>query len=232
MPKVSVLLTSYNRGAMLSRAIASVLTQDMRDFELLLLDDNSPGGSYTRQVIGRQADPRIWVLQSRIRDADRALTARYAVMINQGLALASGDYITYLCDDDFYLPHRLARLAGALDANPAWSVVYGPQLITDQHGTRLAVRPADEVLHEAAYRVDHCSVMHRWQAARDAGGWDTDPDGLAVGDARFWARLNQAGYPFYPVPGDPLEVSVRHPGTLTQVPDEQLIYDRLSGKLR
>lgn len=232
MPKVTVLLTSYNRPRMLGRAVDSVLAQTLADFELIVLDDNSPPGSGVHAVLAGCRDPRLWVLQSRVRDEDRARTTRYAVMINRGLGAAEGEYVTYLCDDDYYRPPRLQVLAAALDANPAWPVVYGPQLIVNADGTHLGVRPANVVLDDAAYLVDHCSVMHRRALAAQVGGWDTDPEGRAVGDARFWRRLNQAGHKFYPAGGEPLDVNVHHPGAIGQpLTDDQLIADRLAGRL-
>lgn len=234
-PRVSVLLTSYNRHAYLREAVESVLAQTFTDFELLILDDNSPPADGVPGYLATLDDPRVWVLSSRVPAGQRANSTRYAVMLNRGLALARGDLISYLCDDDWYLRERLAAMVAALDASPGVAVVYGPQLMMAHEGQTLRLigtRPADRILADPEWQVDHASVMHRAAAGRDAGGWDEDPDGARVGDARFWRRLVQAGHMFHPVLGPPLDVHRYHPGALGgMMADDQVKADRLAGRI-
>jgi spore maturation protein CgeD len=199
-PLISCLLTSYNRPLMLAEAIESVLAQTMQDFELIILDDNS-GDPGVAEVISRHwHDPHTAVIKSSVTWEERLLTARYATMINLGLAAARGRYITYLTDDDLYLPRRFEVMAAALDAGR--DVVYGSQQIAEEgpDGWRyVTTRHAHRPLTQAACVVDHCSVMHTAEAAAAAGGWDDAPEHWPQADARFWERLNGAGYVFWPV---------------------------------
>ena len=230
-PLVTVLLTSYNRAAMLCEAVTSVLCQTMDDFELIVLDDNSPRGSGVAKVLAKLRDERAWLLQSRIPDGRRSEHARYAVMINRGIRLARGKYLAYLCDDDLYLPEHLAALTGFLEANRQATVAYGPQIVRFP-GKPDLLRPADNVLRDAAFLVDHCSVVHRRQIAGLDGGWDESADGQELGDAKFWRKLTDAGHQFYPVPGEPLTIHRHHPGTLTgPLSDDQIRADRMAGRL-
>ena len=58
MPKVSVVVPSYNHARFLRRRIDSVLQQTYQDFELILLDDCSPDNS--REILSSYAgDPRV-----------------------------------------------------------------------------------------------------------------------------------------------------------------------------
>lgn len=41
MPRVSVLMSTYNRGKFMKESIESILKQNYQDFELLIIDDNS-----------------------------------------------------------------------------------------------------------------------------------------------------------------------------------------------
>lgn len=234
-PRVTVLLTSYSRLGYLQDAVNSVLAQTFTDFELVVLDDNSPAASGVPAYLATLTDPRVWVLSSRVPDLERAASTRYAVMLNRGLALARGDLISYLCDDDWYLPGRLAAMVAALDANPGQCVVYGPQLMIEDDGTGtrlIGTRPADRILADPEWQVDHASVMHRAHAGRDAGGWDEHPDGARVGDARFWQRLVRAGHMFYPVLGPPLDVHRYHPGALGgMMASDQVKADRQAGRI-
>lgn len=214
-PQVSVLLTSYNRAAMLREAIGSVRAQTFQDFELIILDDNSAPGSGVPEVLaGYWGQPGIRIYKSGVADHERKLRTRYAVNINTGLTIARGAYITYLCDDDLYLPRRLEVMVARLDEGDC-DVVYGWQRL-DEDGRQKALRPAERVLDRAACVVDHSSVMHTAAAARAVGGWDEDPFYWRQGDAAFFQRLNAAGYLFHPVGSmdEPLDVHRYHAMTV------------------
>lgn len=214
MPRVSVLLTSYNKPQYLDQAVQSVLSQTWRDFELLILDDNSEGVDLDRY----RSHPlcRVWV--SDVRPEERFERVRYAVLANVGLQMARGEYITYLCDDDYYLPQRLARMVERLDQG--CEVVYGSQrLIHDDR--EIGVRAATEVLSDAFCRVDHSSVMHGRRVALEVGGWDEDKAHWRWADGIFWRKLNAAGHDFHPIP-EVLDVHRYH---------DQSITSRIEGRL-
>lgn len=199
-PRVSVLLTTWNRREMLAEAVGSVLAQTMQDFELIILDDNSPARSDVPYYLSAYCweDPRIRIYKDNVQAADRQARVRYAVLANIGLALARGEYVTYLCDDDLYLPRRLEAMAARLDAGDC-QVVYGSQRC-ERDGAVQFIRLASDVLAKASMIVDHSSVMHTRQAGLDAGGWDDNPAHWRAADAAFWDRLTAAGYLFHPVP--------------------------------
>lgn len=201
--KVSVILTSYNKQKYVKQAIYSVMAQTLRDFELLLIDDLSTDNSdrFCREfTIGHQNVHCLNTDLPRHGEGDEGIN-RYAHNINLAFAKSKGDYITYLCDDDLYLPWRLEAFAYVLDNNAPVSVVYGQQQILQEEGgiTRLAgVRDTIGVTLSAAQRIDHSSVMHRRECFEKVGGWDESAP-MRFGDACFWARLNNAGYAFYPL---------------------------------
>src|SRR5690242_19027925 len=100
MPKVSVVLPTYNRARCLARAVQSVIVQDFQDWELILVDDGSTDGT-----------PE---LRERFR---RALGCRYRDLVsdhrgvsaarNLGIAAATGEYVAFLDSDDFWFPAKL-----------------------------------------------------------------------------------------------------------------------------
>ena len=212
MPRVSVLLTSYNRSRFLPQAVRSVLGQTYRDFELIILDDNSPAAGGVPGFLASVWDhPKVRIYKDDVLPGERAAQVRYAVLANTGLSLARGELITYLCDDDWYAPGRLEVMAAMLDDGPSTGVVYGKQAVTSEDGQVIAYRDGPEVLDDAWCRVDHSSVMHTAEAGEKAGGWDASPEHWATGDAAFWRRLNAAGYSFRRVPGDePLDYHRDH----------------------
>lgn len=221
--KVSVILTSYNKAKYLRQAIASVLAQTYRDWELLIVDDHSTDGSF--EIAGAMLFDGVYLMKSDLPKHGAAninVLNRYAHNINLAFKKCKGEYITYLCDDDLYLPWRLEAFAYVLDNNPDVPVVYGQQQMLIEEGgvTRLAgVRDTVGVTMNAVQRVDHSSVMHRRECFEKAGGWDEGAP-MRYGDAYFWQRLHDAGYAFHPLPAptdchryNPLSVTHRidHP---------------------
>ena len=109
-PAVSVLITTYNGGALLEQAIASILAQDFADFALVVVDDASTDDTSAR--LAAMADPRLCVLRNR--DNLGVVGAR-----NRGFAVCTGRYLAVLDHDDLAAPGRLGAQVAALDAEPA-----------------------------------------------------------------------------------------------------------------
>lgn len=112
-PLVSVYLPTCNRATLVPRAIDSVLRQDHRALELLVVDDASTDA--TPEVLARiaAADSRVRVFRQPSRSG--APAAR-----NVALHEASGNYVTGLDDDDEFLPGRLTALLRAFDERYAF----------------------------------------------------------------------------------------------------------------
>lgn len=108
-PLVSVVLPTYNRASVLSRAMASVLSQSYRELELIVVDDGST--DQTRAVVERTADPRVRYLY---RPNGGPGAAR-----NTGVAAARGQFVAFQDSDDEWLPEKLARQMDRMRASPA-----------------------------------------------------------------------------------------------------------------
>lgn len=212
-PVVSVLLTAYNRAGYLKDAIDSVLAQTYTDYELLILDDNSSTPEQLHVLMEYWNRPGVRIYKDDIRDEYRKATVRYATMINLGLSLARGKYITYLCDDDLYFPDRLERMVALLDKGEC-QVVYGDQEMHYAEEPRGLRSHGGAVLTDAYCNVDHSSVMHTRAVIEEAGGWDDHPDHWRQADAEFFRKLNAHGYDFHNVPGGPTDVHRFHPGSV------------------
>jgi len=123
-PKVSVLMTLYNKGPYVAEAVQSVLAQTFTDFELLVVDDASTDGGLQR--VKALIDPRIHILES------AANTGR-AAAANRGYDRARGEYIAVLDADDLMVPERLALQVEYMDAHPevgvlgGWGQMFGAQ---------------------------------------------------------------------------------------------------------
>jgi glycosyltransferase involved in cell wall biosynthesis/ubiquinone/menaquinone biosynthesis C-methylase UbiE len=123
MPKVSVVITTYNRAHFLSDAIDSVLNQTFKGVQIIVIDDGSTDN--TRQILGRYGDRIEYVYQQ---NAGRA-QAR-----NIGIKAAQGDYIAFLDDDDIWLPEKLEKQIIFLEAHQDIGLVHTFTEVINEQG--------------------------------------------------------------------------------------------------
>lgn len=108
-PVVSVIITTYNRATLLSRAVESVLNQAHKDFELIVVDDASTDN--TRTVVNHFDDERLKYVRH---DKNRHLSAAR----NTGIKRADGRYVAFLDDDDEWRPQKLEKQVSLLESAP------------------------------------------------------------------------------------------------------------------
>ena len=127
--KVSVLVPTYNRPALLGEALDSITRQTMAPglFEVIVVNDGGDPALIPSLPLGLQG---VVLHQPTNRGQSAA--------INRALTHASGEYITVCSDDDTMLPHKLLGLSTALDKAPAdTAAVFGLPIYTDKAGTPL-----------------------------------------------------------------------------------------------
>lgn len=171
-PTVSVIIPTYNRAALLPRAVDSVLAQTYQDFELLIVDDCSTDD--TPAVIAGFADPRLRAIRH---EQNRRQTGA----LNTGLAEARGEFAAFLDDDDEFTPDSLAERMALMEASPPeTALVYGwADRIDDAIGRviegRRTVVEGDGAF-EYALRAQNITAtstfLVRTAAAREIGGFD------------------------------------------------------------
>lgn len=105
-PQISVVIATYKRPDLLFRAVDSVLIQDFRDFEIIIVDDNGSGSDMqvnTENTLrDKFEDERIIYFANETRRGGGG--AR-----NAGIIRALGEYIAFLDDDDDWLPGKLTK---------------------------------------------------------------------------------------------------------------------------
>jgi glycosyltransferase involved in cell wall biosynthesis len=113
-PRVSVITIFYNAADFLGEAIESVLAQDYRDFELLLVDDGSTdAGSAIAQSFAEREPGRIRCLHHPGRK-NRGMSATR----NLGIREAQGELIAFIDADDRWRPHKLSEQVAIFDRFP------------------------------------------------------------------------------------------------------------------
>lgn len=136
-PLVSVCVPTYNRARLLTeRCIPSVLQQTYQHFELIVVGDGCT--DETEKSIARINDPRLKFLNLPERgqypaDPIRRWMVAGTPAINKSMALAQGDYVTHLDDDDEYMPERLESLV-EFGVDNKCDFVWHPFWIEDAEG--------------------------------------------------------------------------------------------------
>lgn len=116
MPKITVVLTSFNHAEFIRETIDSVLNQTFSDFELVIWDDASTDNSWA--VINSYADPRIKAFRNEV-------TMRGVYGINKAISeVALGEYIAIHHSDDVWELDKLEKQAAYLDAHSETGAVF------------------------------------------------------------------------------------------------------------
>jgi len=97
-PLVTVVIPTFNRDALVQQAIASVIAQTYRNWELIIVDDGSDDG--TPEAVIALNDPRIKLVT-------RPHTGNIALLRNTGVDEGSGEWLAFLDSDDIWFPRKL-----------------------------------------------------------------------------------------------------------------------------
>ncbi len=131
LPKISVIIPSYNKVKFIGRTLESIFSQKYNNLEVIVQDGASTDG--TVKIIEKYADkyPKTLFWESK-KDSGQ-LDA-----INKGLGHAGGDIVTYINADDCYLYGSFERVADAYQSNPNALWFAGQGLVVDRQGREIA----------------------------------------------------------------------------------------------
>lgn len=116
--QISVVIPSFNRREVLSRAVRSVMEQTFSAWELIVVDDGSEDESW--KVVQETRDARVNYVYQKHRGVSAAR--------NLGMRLARGDWIAFLDSDDYWQPGKLERQLEALRHRPHYRVIYTDEI--------------------------------------------------------------------------------------------------------
>lgn len=147
---VSVVIPTFRRELTLVAAIRSALAQEGVQLDVIVLDD-SPEGS-ARESVAAVSDGRVRYLKR-----ERPSGGVPAVVRNEGLALARGEYVHFLDDDDLLEDGALAALSNALESTPTAGVAIGTVIPFGEDPAVLAQQEAYFAHATARLRATHGS---------------------------------------------------------------------------
>ncbi|MBI3795924.1 MAG: glycosyltransferase family 2 protein [Deltaproteobacteria bacterium] len=181
MPNVSVIIPTYNRRDFVREAVASVLAQTYRDFELLVIDDGSDDD--TAAVVHEFNGVR-YVFQP-----NRGVSAAR----NRGVALSTGELLAFLDSDDVWQPDKLKYQVAFFTARPEARICQTEELWL-RHGVRVNPHNKHRKVGGDIFArslqlclVSPSAVMLRRELFAQVGGFDeTLP---ACEDYDLWLRI-------------------------------------------
>ncbi len=115
--KITVIIPTYNRPDLLPRALESVQKQSWPNLEVLVVDDASRTSAESIVNSFKQSLPNIRFIRH---EKNKGVNAAR----NTGVAEAHGDIISFLDDDDEYLPDAFEKIHSAVEENPDAAIFY------------------------------------------------------------------------------------------------------------
>ena len=197
MRTVSVIIPTWNRAALIEKAIRSALEQTAPVLEVLVCDDGSTDN--TEDIVKNIGDDRVrWV--------NGARGGRPAIPRNRGLRECAGEWVAFLDSDDLWLPEKLEKQLDLAEKLGCLAVCSNGYHAIPGNGTvgRYLNWDSNRVTFEDLLGVNRviCSsaVLHR-SLLHSIEGFPEDP-GLKVGeDYSLWLRVaTQTDFAFVPEP--------------------------------
>jgi glycosyltransferase involved in cell wall biosynthesis len=195
LPKISIIIPSYNQRAFLSRALDSLVRQKYPNLEVIVVDGASTDG--TVELLQARED----IVTRWVSEPDTGQTNA----LNKGFALASGEILGWLNCDERYRPGAL-RLVGATFAQaPDLDIVFGHRVVVDQNGRELnrmrlpAIHPGNYAVYASGLLFSDTTFwkteLHRRTGVLDEimcrrYGMDFDWFGRLGQQVKRWQRLD------------------------------------------
>lgn len=197
---VTTIIPVFNRPAQLREAVASVLAQDYRPIELIIVDDGSTDGA-TQEVARVLAAANPGVVRPVVQANAGPGAAR-----EHGRQLAQGEFIQYLDSDDLLLPGKFSAQVAALLAHPEADVAYGITYMRDASGHLIEAPHKDTGMAVATmfpkflnsrwwdtstplYRVSVCAAAGPWSALKLEEDWEYDCRIASLGGKLVWCSV-------------------------------------------
>jgi len=195
-PLVTIGIPSYQCADFIAEAVASALSQDFTDLEVVVVDDASKDA--TLEVLARFDDPRLRVL---VNDGNIGPGRNW----NRVLEEARGRYVRVMGCDDVLLPGSVSAQVAAMEADPGVVIVTGPRILVTEKGRRIMRRgngdfrgrvdgaEAGRTMVQRGSNLvgEPCAALLRSSAVQQVGGFNEgNPYSI---DMEMWLRLLEIG---------------------------------------
>ena len=188
MPKVSIIIPTYNREEFIVETINSVLNQTYKDFEIIVIDDGSTDN--TKQKL----EP----FSSKIKLIEQKNSER-AVARNNGVKNSSGEYIAFLDSDDLWIENKLEKQVELLATSSDVILTYGQSLRINEDGNKIKTAKrqlegfSGDVFEKLLMRnfIVSATPLIRRECFEKTTGFETKY--IPYEDWEFWLRFSLLG---------------------------------------
>lgn len=190
-PKFTVVTPTYNQGQFIEKTIDSVLSQGYPNLEFIIIDGGSQDN--TLEIIKKyERHLNYWVSEP-----DRGQSHA----INKGMGRATGDYLTWLNSDDWYLPGALQHMHELFAAHSEVGMVVGAGHIVNLAGKEVYYKaPTLEITLESLYTWLQGGDFMQPSSAYTRNAWEEvgqiDEQIHIALDVDLWLRMAKAGVKF------------------------------------
>ncbi len=208
MPKVSVIIPTYNRAKYITRAIDSVLNQTYQDFEIIVVDDGSKDN--TKEILTPYMNKIHYLWQE-----NRGISAARNIAIQR----ATGEYIAFLDSDDVWLNNKLQIQVDILNKSFNIGLVHNKMIMLSEQGQKVGMKPKRESgkdfkeLLEIGGDLPTSSVMVRRECFDKTGLFDENLP--IMEDFEMWLRIAKE-YDLYEIKDQHLAYYYRHDQQITR----------------
>lgn len=220
-PLVSIVIPTYNRPALLQQTLESIYQQDFRNYEILVVDDGTPGNK--NELICNNYDK---VRYLKIENSGGPSKPR-----NVGIENSQGKYVAFVDDDDLWLPNKLSSQLRVLEEDPQIGLVHGCCKLMDAQGNLSSTiigrpgNPNDKSGKVTMRMVGNWTLMTSTVIVRsevlDKVGFFNEEMPPVGEDTEFWVRCSLHAH--FQYLDDPMVLYREHDGTSVQL-NKKYIY--------
>jgi glycosyltransferase involved in cell wall biosynthesis len=171
LPRISVIIPSYNTAGLIANCLDSVFAQTFSDFEVIVVNDGSPDSGQLEQVLQPYREKIVY-----IRQANKGCAGAR----NTAISEARGEFLAFLDSDDSWLPDHLVSQMELFQTDPALDLVYSDALLVRDAGrpkTFMQKCPSEgpatfEALVGESCQIPISTVVARKAALAKAGIFD------------------------------------------------------------
>lgn len=185
VPRVSVLVTVFNREAWVAQTLRSVLASSFSDFELIVVDDCSSDKSAVIAESIASQDCRVRVVRNEVNLGDYGNRMKAA-------SLACGTYLKYVDSDDLIYTHTLDVMVHAMEQDSAVALALSHSLPEDEQPYPWILTPAESwrkhFLGRGCFSCGPTGAIIRRSAFEEIGGFRRE--WRVLSDIDLWLRLS------------------------------------------
>lgn len=185
MPLFSIVMPTFNQKYFISKAIRSVIDQDWRDWEMIIVDNYSQDG--TAEAVEAFIDDRIKYFKF-------SNNGIIAAARNYGIKQSGGEFIAFLDSDDYWHKGKLSSIKRLIEQQPQIDFICHDEYWEYEGGKRRKVRYGPwssyrDILIKGNSFSTSANVVRRSKLF-DVGIFNEDPRFIGAEDYDLWLRLS------------------------------------------